>query len=140
MTLIDGKGWSCTYACDNCSRGLLAITSPKMTLLIPLVIFAYRTDVGPREQSDIPDDLVSAVIANHWPSLNTVCQFAIKSERHLHSLQHAVLAGVTSYDLNRVMGDGPAITALIRGIPGQPYPETVFSTYYDIRFGNVANE
>lgn len=40
-------------------------------------------------------------------------------------------AGCTAYDLDRVMGDGPAITQLIRAVPDQPYPFVEFRTIYD---------
>ena len=37
----------------------------------------------------------------------------------------------TAYDLDRVMGDGPAITRLIRSVPYQPYADVEFQTAYD---------
>ena len=57
--------------------------------------------------------------------------YGIDSKRHLGALQHAVRAGVTAYDLDRVMGDGPAITRLVRSVPYHPYADVEFQTAYD---------
>jgi hypothetical protein len=46
-------------------------------------------------------------------------------------LQHAVRCGCTAYELDRVMGDGPAITNLVRLFPRQPYGPVEFRTVWD---------
>jgi hypothetical protein len=48
----------------------------------------------------------------------------------LGALQYAVGMGVSVYDLDRVIGDGQAITRLTQSVPGQPY-QAWFVTIYD---------
>jgi hypothetical protein len=71
------------------------------------------------------------LLRDSWPSPATVVDFGIASERHLGALRYAARAGVTAYDLDRVMGNGPAITRLVRSVPGQPLNDVEFHTAYD---------
>ena len=57
--------------------------------------------------------------------------YGIDTYTHFVALRFAVQAGLTAYDLDRVAGDGPAITCLVRSVPHQPYfikYETIWDT------------
>ena len=75
--------------------------------------------------------LVECLKNGSEPSPASRADFGIEERAHLRALKHAVQSGITAYDLDRVMGDGPAITALTQGIPGQPEPNIEFRTAYD---------
>ncbi len=66
-----------------------------------------------------------------WPSPATIVDFGIDTARHLGALQNAVRFGFTAYELDRVMGDGSAITKLVNATPKQPYGFVEFRTVYD---------
>jgi hypothetical protein len=75
--------------------------------------------------------LVESLVCDEWPSPAVVVDFGIDTSRHLGALQYAVRGGATAYDLDRVLGDGPAITQLVRGVRHQPYADVIFRTAYD---------
>jgi hypothetical protein len=74
--------------------------------------------------------LYEDLVFDRWPSSATELDFGIDSSDHLGALQFAVQSGVTPYDLDRVIADGPAITQLVHSVPVQPYP-VVFKTIWD---------
>lgn len=85
----------------------------------------------PLHDLGMAERLANCLDLDVWPSPAIVLDFGIASRSHLGALRHAVRGGVTPYELDRVMGDGPAITRLVRAVPGQPYDEAVFHTVYD---------
>ncbi len=135
LEILDGRGWSVTVRCRECSRCSLVIASPTVRLIVALSNFHCRCGDGSDEQSlivrPLATRLLDSLILDQWPSGATTVDWGIDSASHLGALQHAVLCGITAYDLDRVLGDGPAITALTRGVPRQPYREIVFVTAYD---------
>lgn len=58
--------------------------------------------------------------------------FGIRTVRHGAALIYAVHCGVTAYDLDRVMGDGPAMTRLVSRLPNQPFPDVRFPSDYEM--------
>ena len=134
MTL-DGCGCSLTAQCRECSRCSLVITSPTVRQIVSLSQFHCRWGNGSNERvldvRPLAIHLVDSLILDLWPSVATTVDWGIDSANHLGALQHAVVFGITAYDLDRVLGDGRAITALIRGVPRQPYREVVFETAFD---------
>jgi hypothetical protein len=59
-----------------------------------------------------------------------VIDFGIESERHYGALQHAVCEDeVSPEQLDRALGNGAALTALIR--PENPYNGVEFKTFWD---------
>lgn len=85
----------------------------------------------PLDDRSMAQRLVECLVDDVWPSPATIVDFGIDSPQHLGALQHAVRSGCTAYDLDRVMGDGPAITRLVRGFAQQPYGHVEFATLYD---------
>ncbi len=135
---IDGRGWSSTLACNKCHCCRLVISPPSFRLTVPLKMYRFRRDEGLSQRlldsRSMAVRLIDALSFDQWPTSATIVDFGIDSAHHLGALQHAVIVGITAYDLDRVLGDGPAITALTRGLPRQPYPDVVFRTAYDARF------
>ena len=75
-------------------------------------------------------DLYRALIWDEWPSQATVVDFGIESTAHLGALQYAVIhEGVTLEELDQVLGNGPAIQALIS--ERNPYRHVTFRTDWD---------
>ena len=132
---LDAWGYSATMCCRYCSRDVLCIRHPDFAAMIPLRDFLRKRGDGshqrPLADLSMAEALVDCLVLDAWPSPATVIDFGIDSPEHLGALQHAVSAGVTAYDLDRVMGDGPAITSLVRSVPDQPYPDVTFVTAYD---------
>jgi len=85
----------------------------------------------PLHDMGMAERLANCLDLDVWPSPAIVLDFGIASHRHFGALQHAVRNGITAYELDRVVGDGAALTRLIQAVPGQPYGEVVFQTVYD---------
>jgi hypothetical protein len=74
--------------------------------------------------------LWDALRSDTWPSPGTCLDFGIQSAAHFGALQHAVKYGeVTKIDLDKALGNGPALQALIR--PTNPYRYVTFRTAWD---------
>ncbi len=75
-------------------------------------------------------DLYYCLILDTWPSPAVSMDFGVLSQDHYGALQYAVRDhGVTPEDLDRALGNGAAITALIR--QGNPYLGIRFTTPWD---------
>lgn len=135
FVVLDAWGDSMTLCCPHCSRDVLRINHPDFQVTIPLRDFSRKRGEGPQQRplSDLTmaKALVDSLVLDGWPNPAAVVDFGIDSTEHLGALQFAVRAGVTAYDLDRVMGDGAAITRLTRSVPDQPYHDTTFVTAYD---------
>lgn len=134
LEVIDRFESSSTTRCQACGLYSLFIWHPRFQQLILLSDFHLKRGDGPerRPLNDLTmaTQLVECLVRDEWPSTATVFDFGIDSTSHLGALQFAVRKGITAYDLDRVMGDGPAITQLVRSIPGQPYGAIRFKTAY----------
>ncbi|MCR9296503.1 MAG: hypothetical protein NXI32_27650 [bacterium] len=75
--------------------------------------------------------LVECLKTGKRPSLATMVDFGIETNKHYVALQNATSNGVTAYDLDRVLGDGPAITWLVSGAIRENHPHIQFRTAYD---------
>ena len=135
LELIDELGYSRTTACPACRRCTLIVSHPNFGLYISLADFHLKRGdkQSQRPLSDLgmATRLVKCLARDEWPSSATLLDFGIDSPEHLGALQHAVYQGITEYELDRVMGDGLAITQLVRGVPKQPYSYVEFRTVYD---------
>lgn len=133
---LDRAGHSATYTCLRCRECYLCIDQPEFASLIWLRRFHRRRGEGPTQRplTDLrmATQLVECLHFDCWPSSATVVDYGIDSSRHLGALQFAVQSGVTAYELDRVMGDGAAITRLVRDVPGQPDHQVEFRTAYDL--------
>jgi hypothetical protein len=135
LRVLDAEEFSITAACNCCKCCWLLIQHPDFAVNVALSDFHLKRGDGldrrPLGDLTMATQLVVDLLFDVWPSPATVVDFGIDSNRHLGALQYAVHAGVTAYDLDRVMGDGPAITRLVRGVPDQPYADVEFQTAYD---------
>jgi len=133
--IADQHETSVTVYCPNCDRYLLVVGWPDNHQVIPLADFhlkrGYEPDQRPLNDLSMATRLVRCLTDNTWPTPATVMDFGIESEAHFGALQHAVRCGRTAYDLDRVMGDGPAITQIVRSVPNQPYASVEFRTAFD---------
>ena len=77
------------------------------------------------------EELVECLKNDRWPSKATTVDFGIATPSHLGALQSAFWGGCNVYDLDRVMGDGRAITQLVQAVPEQRFPDVRFFTVYD---------
>jgi hypothetical protein len=72
----------------------------------------------------------AALLNDEWPTAAGVEDFGLRSTEHYGALQYAVrYHGVTVEKLDDVLGNGPAITELIR--EGNPCRGVVFTTAWD---------
>lgn len=80
----------------------------------------------------VTENLYESLMMDVWPRAAAICDFGIASDAHYRALHAIVRAGtVTRDELDRVLGDGPAITALVNASPSNPVPGIVFKTAYD---------
>ena len=135
FSILDSYESSETVQCKSCQRCQLLIRRAQFELTIPLADFHLKRGnvewQRPIEDLSMATQLHDCLTQDMWPNSATIVDFGIESRSHLGALQHAVRSGCTAYDLDRVMGDGAAITQLACGIPGQPYVHIVFKTVYD---------
>lgn len=131
----DREGDSLIVACSTCRRCWLLIFHPQFQVEIALRDFHRRRGDGPYRPLDdesLATKLVEHLFLDTWPSPATVMDWGIETGSHYGALQHAVLSScVTAYELDRVAGDGPAITRLVRAVPEQPYRDIEFRTAWD---------
>lgn len=132
---LDVDGDSATYQCIVCGYCYLCAVHPEFEVLIWLRDFHRKRGDGPgqrpRDDLRMATGLVECLVCDCWPSPAAIVDFGIDRPSHLGALQYAVHSGVTAYELDRVLGDGPAITRLVRAIPDQPY-QIEFRTSYDL--------
>lgn len=133
LAVVDQSECSATALCDRCDHASLIIDPPRAKACIHLSDFHLkRGDHGrPLGDLNMATRLYEDLVLDRWPSPAATLDFGIDSSSHLGALQFAVRAGVTPYDLDRVLGDGPAITQLVRTAPVQPYGFVVFNTVWD---------
>ena len=135
LRVLDRSGYSLTAICRDCQHASLMMEPPQFSACVYLCDFHLKR--GDVPQGRAFDDLGSAtrlyedLMNDRWPSSAIELEFGIDSSDHLNALRYAVCAGVTAYDLDRVTGDGPAITNLVRSVSCQPYLSIVFVTIWD---------
>jgi len=76
--------------------------------------------------------LFECLILDMWPQPSAICDFGIVSQKHYAALQRPVRAGfIQIEDLEKVLGNGPAITTLVNKCPQNLHPGIIFKTPYD---------
>jgi hypothetical protein len=132
---MDTSGGSSTLQCINCKLCSLEIWQPEFALSISLRDFHLKRGDGPDQRPlcdlSMASELVECLRTLNRPSLATLVDFGIDHSLHYAALRKAVLAGVSAYDLDRVLGDGPAITALVNGALGRKHAQVQYQTAYD---------
>lgn len=130
----DQRGHALTLACPICRRCWLLVLQPHFQAGIALRDFHRKRGDGPYQRPldelSMATKLVEHLVLDTWPSGAAVIDWGIETGSHYGALQHAVRSGVTEYELDRVLGDGPAITRLVRAVPEQPY-DVEFHTAWD---------
>lgn len=75
-----------------------------------------------------------SLIRNAWPSTDTMEDFGLSTTEHFAALQFAIIVGGIHVDqLAEVARNGPAISKLVKSVPGNPWKEVVFRTEWDER-------
>jgi hypothetical protein len=73
------------------------------------------------------------MVRDEWPSRATCVDFGLNTQGHYAAMQDAVREGLTAYELDRVLGNGRAITTLVAFATHYHRPQAVqFSTSYDL--------
>lgn len=62
-----------------------------------------------------------------WPRPAAIVDFGLNSDEHYAALQQAVRQGATIQELDKALGDGPKLTALVREYGS----DVCFKTAYD---------
>lgn len=87
-------------------------------------------NTSPRPLRPLAEEVYRCLVLDVWPGPAAVVDFGLATDEHYGALQDAVLNhGVMPEQLDDAMGDGAALTALIR--PGSPYHGIRFSTPWD---------
>ena len=132
LRIVDVQETSATAYCTHCQHYSLCVTRLEVIHLADFHVKRGNAPVQrPFDDVSMAERLVHCLLRDVWPSPATVVDFGIASPEHLGALQHAVRSGCTAYDLDRVIGDGPAITQLVRSFGRQPYGPVEFVTAYD---------
>jgi len=132
---IDSFAGSRTVRCKQCDRCALILSASHFCSVIPLEDFHFKrgSDLHQRRLDDLTmaQSLVDCLTDKCWPTPATVIDYGINSPGHFKALQSAYKGGCNVYDLDRVMGDGRAITQLVHAVPGQSVIGIRFRTAYD---------
>ena len=135
LELVDASRRSRTMACSACRRCMLIVAHPDYELSVNLAdLHLKRGDLpGRRPLTDlaVATRLVDCLTRDEWLSPAAIVDFGVDTPEHHGALRHAVRASIGAYELDRVLGDGPVITQLVRDIPGQPFKCVEFRTAYD---------
>ena len=122
--IVDIFGSSATLFCTKCEHFSLGITREESRHGIFLVNFHVKRGDGPDQRPlhdlEMATQLVACLFDDVRPSEAIIAEYGIDTARHMYALRHAVRCGCTAYDLDRVMGDGRAITHLVDCAAGQP--------------------
>ncbi len=132
---VDSFANSRTVRCKRCKRCALIFSVSYYYSVIPLEDFHLKRGIEshqrPLDDLTMAQALVDCLCEDRWPSPAIAIDFGIDLPDHFRALQLAYTAGCNVYDLDRVMGDGPAITQLVHAVPDQCVFGIQFQTPYD---------
>ena len=77
----------------------------------------------------VAQNCYDSLMLDVWPRPAAIVDFALDSDAHYAALQSAIKNGATVEELDAALGNGVALTALVKKYV--PDSETVFSTAYD---------
>lgn len=87
-----------------------------------------------REIREVTRAVYMALLLDVWPNAAGIVDFGLKTDTHYGALQFAVkVHEVSIEELDAALGNGPALTALIR--KGNPYQGVQFRTHWDAILG-----
>jgi hypothetical protein len=76
--------------------------------------------------------LVTAVLADTWPSVAAITDFGLESQRHYEALYHPIRNGeLQPAVLDAAMGYGEKLTELANTSPSNPHKDIQFHTVWD---------
>ena len=131
--LVDEYERSSTLRYKPTGRCCLVIRCPGELQVIELEDFhlkrGHEPDQRPFDDRTTAILLCETLLNDEWPDADAVTDFGLETYEHLAALKYAVRNGCTTYELDRVQGDGRAITQLVSSIPKQPY-NVVYHTPY----------
>ena len=80
--------------------------------------------------------LVINILLDQWPSHTAVVDFGIDSQKHYEALYWPIReAEIMPKELDAALGDGPALTAMLRQAASNPHKDVTFSTSWDVILG-----
>jgi hypothetical protein len=135
-TQNSGEFESQTLKCETCEECYLYVRRGTASALVHLRDFLEKRGDEPDQRSladcKMAQKLTTAMLSDEWPSAATCVDFGLNSQEHYAAMQRAVKEGLTSYELDRVLGDGKAITRLVAFACHEKDRCTIeFSTPYD---------
>ena len=81
----------------------------------------------------VAQDLFNSLMWDVWPRPAAQVDFGLKTQEHYEALQGPVRTGeIHAEDLDRVLGNGWAITELVRGCSSNPHKQITFVTDWDL--------
>jgi hypothetical protein len=86
-------------------------------------------------------DLVTSILIDAWPGHAAVVDFGIDTQKHYEALYHPIReAEIMPKALDAALGDGPALTAMIRQASSNPHKDVTFSTSWDLILGRQTEQ
>ena len=141
LKLVDAHRGSKTLQCTTCKLCTLEVRHHELKLSIALRDFHLKRGDDPAQRplsdTSMASGLIECLHKGTRPSMATIVDFGIDSKQHFVALQNAMIHGITAYDLDRVLGDGPAITWLVNGACRNKRPQVRFETAYDGLVGEL---
>ncbi len=117
LDLLDCSGTSRTMQCSAC-RHCELVVSHVVDRSIPLTEFHIIRGEGVGKRSlaerSLAEHLVDCLLRGQWPRPAAIVDFGIDSNAHFEAMIVAVTKGCSAYEFDRVLGEGKAITKLVR--------------------------
>jgi len=129
-----------TVKCETCGECYLHVSRGGRSAEIHLCDFLSRRGDAPERRTlddrAMAEGVIRAMVSDEWPSAAACTDFGLDTPEHYAAMQRAVSQGLTSYELDRVLGDGRAITTLVDFASRDKRLAAVqFSTPYDELYG-----
>jgi hypothetical protein len=81
-------------------------------------------------------NLIESILWDAWPNQAAVIDFGLDSQKHYEALYYSIRAQeIMPVTLDRALGNGMEITALVRMAPSNPHKDVEFYTSWDGIFG-----
>jgi hypothetical protein len=125
-----------TLKCETCDECYLYVRHDNASAIVHLPDFQKRRGEAPDQSPFLvraaARSLVRAMVGGEWPSAAVCADFGLRNPDQYAAMQQAVRKGLTSYELDRVLGSGKAITDLVSFTQRGEHTRTIkFSTPYD---------
>lgn len=81
-------------------------------------------------------NLVTSILMDEWPRRAAVVDFGIDSQKHYEALYYPIReAEILPQALDAALGNGAALTAMLREAASNPHKDVTFSTSWDVILG-----